>query len=679
MSDPPYASAVEQGTQVFADLATQLYANRIPVPEPPLFSGNPMEYASWKSAFETLIEQKHIPPAERIHYLKRYLGGKARECIEGYFLYTSESSFADAKALLDKRFGNPYVLSSAFLDKLEAYPKVPDRDKAVLRKFSDFLRQCLAASKVIPGMSLNNPRDNMRIQEKLPDWVLRKWGNVIERHTNSGSFPSFEVFVDFLEDVANNANNPCIFSKTDKSGKGSKSQGSRHVFTTSSTEDGNAKKNQSPRQRQGNTQKKQRAETQAKKSDVKECIFCKGSHPLDLCGKFLEKSMDERKEFARKNRLCFACLKPNHISKKCTARAVCRTCSKRHPTAFHYERKPDAAATSEYFACEDTTELKSVVVHSVHNHGVSGSSSSIILPVYVSIGESSTDERLVYAILDPQSDACFITEHTSSELNASGPEVTVRLSTISTKDEIIHPEKISDIYVRGFSSSQKTKIPPAFTRPELPVNRAHIPTPETARMWPYLECIANDMVPLLDIEVGLLIGKDCTQLLVPRKVIDPQKDGPYGQKSDLGWGIIGGPGVYEEDISSCFRVSVEAGSNDQTARAKIEPRIEVKELFTPIDVAQSEDSTNAMDSDFKYSYNDAQFLKRMKSGIKQMNNGHYSMPLPLKRPVPKLPNNHGQALLRLNLLKKRFNRKKSLSQSSRKKSRFISIQKLKKM
>ena len=54
-------------TKVMADLAEQLYVSRIPIPEPPVFSGDPLEYASWKSAFETLIEQKQIPEAEKIH------------------------------------------------------------------------------------------------------------------------------------------------------------------------------------------------------------------------------------------------------------------------------------------------------------------------------------------------------------------------------------------------------------------------------------------------------------------------------------------------------------------------------------------------------------------------------------------------------------------------------------
>ena len=186
-------------TRVLADLAAQLHVSRIPVPEPPVFSGDPLDYASWKSAFETLIEQKQIPTAERIHYLKRYLGGKARECIEGYFLYSSESSFAEAKELLDKRFGDPYVIQSAFRDKLEGYPKIPSRDSAALRKYSDFLRQCLAASKVIPCMdSLSDVRENKRMQEKLPEWVVRKWARIVAYHIKVGPFPSFEVFVKFL-------------------------------------------------------------------------------------------------------------------------------------------------------------------------------------------------------------------------------------------------------------------------------------------------------------------------------------------------------------------------------------------------------------------------------------------------------------------------------------------------
>ena len=301
--------------------------------------------------------------------------------------------------------------------------------------------------------------------------------------------------------------------------------------------------------------------------------------------------------------------------------------------------------------------MKSVIAHAANSHEVSsGDSTSLILPVYVSFGENSTDERLVYALLDVQSHVCFISQRTSSELNASGVKSTIRLSTLSTKDEIVSTEKISDIYVRGYNSTQRTRLPPIFTRPEIPVNRASIPTHQTAKMWPHLECIADEMAPLMDVEVGLLIGRQCRQLIVPRDIKPAQEDGPFGQKTSLGWSIIGAPCEQEEDHNTCFRVSVETDICGLMGKARIEPCMQVKELFTPADIIQMEDTHISTDSDFKYSYNDTLFLNMMKSGIKQMDNGHYSMPLPLKQPVPRLPNNQAQAISRLNLLKKKFNR-----------------------
>ena len=84
-----------------------------------------------------------------MHYLKKYISGKARECIEGYFLYTSDSTYEEAKAVLDKRFGEMFILQIAYREKLEKFPKIAPRDSAGLRRYADFLRQCLSASRVI--------------------------------------------------------------------------------------------------------------------------------------------------------------------------------------------------------------------------------------------------------------------------------------------------------------------------------------------------------------------------------------------------------------------------------------------------------------------------------------------------------------------------------------------------
>lgn len=46
-------------------LAGALSADRIPVPGPSIFSGDPLKYNNWKLSFETLIDQKNIQDKER--------------------------------------------------------------------------------------------------------------------------------------------------------------------------------------------------------------------------------------------------------------------------------------------------------------------------------------------------------------------------------------------------------------------------------------------------------------------------------------------------------------------------------------------------------------------------------------------------------------------------------------
>ena len=206
------------------------------------------------------------------------------------------------------------------------------------------------------------------------------------------------------------------------------------MLAISSTKESNAKKQteKSTGKKQSSNAKKQ-SESQTKKFVEQECLFCQEQHLLNVCDKFMKKSTEDRKEFAKLKGLCYACLQLHHISKKCRARAVCRTCSQRHPAALHFGKK-DHKIKTEVSTDDDTTALKSIIAHAANSHDVScGDSTSLILPVYVSFGGDSTDERLVYTLLDVQSHACFISQRTSSELNTSGVKSTIRLSTLSNK------------------------------------------------------------------------------------------------------------------------------------------------------------------------------------------------------------------------------------------------------
>ena len=87
-------------------LYKQLNSSRLLAPEPSVFTGDPLHYPSWKKAFDTLISTRAIPDEERLHYLKKYLGGDAKSCVEDYFLLVTPNAYEDACKLLDSRFGD---------------------------------------------------------------------------------------------------------------------------------------------------------------------------------------------------------------------------------------------------------------------------------------------------------------------------------------------------------------------------------------------------------------------------------------------------------------------------------------------------------------------------------------------------------------------------------------------
>ena len=165
----------------------------------------PLKYPGWKCSFETSIDQKNIPPIERIHYLKKYLGGYAKEAVEGYFLLTTVDSYDEARALLEERYGDLFLVANAFRDKLDAWPKIPIRDGQALRKFTDFLRQCQMAMQTIGGLGiLNDNREIRKLVMKVPDWAALQWARLVaDWKERNRTFPPFREFTRFQIKEAN--------------------------------------------------------------------------------------------------------------------------------------------------------------------------------------------------------------------------------------------------------------------------------------------------------------------------------------------------------------------------------------------------------------------------------------------------------------------------------------------
>ena len=646
-------------------LAEQMNLSRLPTPEPGIFSGNPLKFPCWIAAFETLIESRGIPSEEKIHFLKRYLNGEALNCIQDCFLFPTNNTYEEAKLLLKRRYGDNFTIASAFRDKLENWPKIGNRDALNLRRFADFLRQCKAAMTSNPSLLiLSDERENKKMLTKLPDWLTMRWARLVaDSREKHHTFPSFAEFVDFIVKEADIACDPitCLQNKPES-----------------------VKKETSPKAKSRMPSASSARAFQAYSRHKQTCIMCKKTHHLDFCKQFLDKPIAERKDFAKANKLCFACLNPGHVSKSCTYRRKCRTCSHFHPTAFHGDRPQQASnlgdttpsptpatpiptsstpatpiPTSSAPTTPSTGTPMPATTHATFRKEIC--KSTMIVPVWISHNSQPEHEILVYALLDNQSDTSFILDKTLAQLGIVGIPTNLSLSTMSVENQLIPCNRINNLIVRGYNGTESVTVRTLYSRNIMPADRSHIPTPATAKLFPHLNEISSSLMPLDTCDIGLLIGYDCPQALFPTRIIPPVGDGPFAQKTVLGWGIVG---ILDHDSVDSDTLGPSHEAFFTACTSAVTFRTKVKEILNPQDITKllERDFLESDLSTIPMSQQDFRFLEIMDNNVARKQNGHYQMPLPFDKDSVNLPNNYNAAEARLQQLKRRFHREKEFSE-----------------
>lgn len=592
--------------------------SRLPPPEPEVFSGDPLEYPGWISAFE-LISNKNIPPRERLHYMKKYWKGPARECIEGLFILRSDEVFSKAKALLEERYGSEYMIANSFRTKLESWPKIRQFDAVGIRKFSDFLRQCSVAMESVKGLHvLNDERQNQLLLKKLPEWLVTRWGRKAASYrSHNMCFPSFRVFSDFISAEADIMNDPITSVKSLRSKNLDLNQDgklSARVLQSSTKESSR----HDPNNKQNKGMKKDRP-----------CPLCQGEHDMNVCPEFLKKSLQERRDFIKGKGLCFACFIPNHMSRDCRHRIASEVCSQRHPTSLHeYKATPVINMTSRASGISSKPSC----------------SITAVIPVWLSHIDSPSNEVPVYALLDSQSATTFVSPSTMQKLDLKGADTYLKMSIMTSSDAVVQSKRYTGVVVRARDGDVFHKLPVVFGHREIPIRRDSIPTPDLARAWPHLQEIASKLMPLDSRDVGILIGYNCPWLLTPKEVYPaPEQipEAPFAIQTALGWSLVG------KTDSNLIEPKSTITHHSVTYCLKTK----TKEVISPLEVAQ------LMDNDFKkeevgnpLSVEDRQFMSTLSTNTERFGK-RYQMPLPFKSSSPTLPNNRSMCEKRCQQLK----------------------------
>ena len=645
-------------------IAAAVAATRLPVPEPTVFDGDAMAYSAWKSSFDALVGCRGISDTERIHFLRRYVGGPAREAINGYFISRSENAYRDALRVLDDRFGNPFVVADAFRTKLQAWPRVPHRDGPALRSLSDFLVQCEAMSRDTNELKFLNDRDEVsKLSLKLPEQILGRWEReAVTSRKKKGRYPTFQEFVSFVQSESDIINDPIIAASRMAQRKGNANPP--------------VKDNKHPRTHV------HMADSIPDDPPPAKCLFCKRpGHEISECRTFIKEEYDKRRDFVFKEGLCFGCLRAGHRMNKCEKRKKCSKCQHQHPTSLHGRppRQPENPSkdsnrqdepkplevTKKSDDVEDQTSQKELVNTVSHKVGTQLSNlTSMIVPVYLSSALEPEREVLVYALLDTMSDSTFVSKDVVQRLKTTSDRATLRVTTMTDNGVSVQCKRHSGLQVRGFRSKDTIPLPACYDREDIPTNRSHIPLPQTAAKWSHLRELESLIPPMQDCQVGLLIGYDCSQALAPINSVLGREGQPYAIETKLGWSIVGGETRRMESFDAfgiSHRVFTQTHSHEGE-QTRNTPALVYKTQVTETTTAEL---VQLMEKDFKdpdaaqqpVSQEDLRFLKIMNENAKQGEDGYYEMPLPFKHGEPRMANNRQAALHRALALRRQFEKR----------------------
>ncbi|XP_071491991.1 uncharacterized protein [Diadema antillarum] len=556
---------------VHQSMASQQLAasSQLPKIDVPPFSGDPLQYPLWKNAFISLVDSKPLDNASKLNFLCAFVCGKPKEIVEHHLLIGDEDGYKKAREQLEERYGHASTISVAFTKKLNSWGRIGHRDASGLRDYSDFLVRVRAAKHSCHSLGILD--------------YPQEHAKLVER-LPPHSFSS---------------------NRTDKPNKA-------RTFAINGTFDEKKKMNPSP-------------PTASKHGPYSSCPFCAQDHHIDECEEFAKMSLAKRKTFFFQKMLCMGCgTTDEHLYRNCKERKACKTCGKAHLTCLHMQGTNPLARQDDGSAnCTSVCSLPDQ--HEKDN--------CMIVPVWLRHKDNPTKERLVYAILDDQSNVSFVSKSATKELNV---KENFRTRGLGLQE--------------GECGSTTSSL---RTREILPISRPQIPKPEVAKRWPHLRPIADKMMPYsTTVEVSLLIGNDCTRAIRPREIITGGEDDPYAQRSLLGWGIIGRVCKTQGESlrsAACNKISVETYSNFAFPT-------KTKEVLCPQKIIQT------LEADFKdmsggqepLSVEDRRFLQRMEEGIKKRDDGHYEMPLPFKSEDVRLPHNRQMAVKRWNQLNARF-------------------------
>ncbi|XP_043461792.1 uncharacterized protein LOC122506254 [Leptopilina heterotoma] len=360
----------------------------------PKFSGNQLEWETFRDLFKAMVDQTNITDVQKFYYLKSSLTGKAAERIKN--LPVNNANYNEAWSMLVRRFDNNRILLAAHMRKLLSCPVASSRSVDEILRLLDATNESIRAFTNIG-----------RPVELWDDWFVHILVNKLDPSTReewessqkeSEEFPLYEELSTFLEHTvrALEASNPIDTPSTTNNNIKSKSKSRSPVKGKPSQVSVNVSQSEP-------------------QSISKCCTLCQGQHFISYCSQFKKLKVAERSSKIQSLGLCYNCLRGNHKLNDCPSTKRCFVCSGKHHTFLHDVLQHNSSPSVQSSNPTSSTTTDQIGCHTSYltNHLSNPSAQQprgIFATAYIKLTSPNEKSIIVKGFLDSGSERSLITE-----------------------------------------------------------------------------------------------------------------------------------------------------------------------------------------------------------------------------------------------------------------------------
>ena len=118
--------------------------SELPKLEPSVFDGSDVTtFRTFMCNYNRIVHSKCDSNDDRFYYLKQYTSGTALKLVQCFDGFDPDAAYDRAVSILEEKYENEYKNASAYLSKLQQWPRIKGEDGPALQDLSIFLLPCL--------------------------------------------------------------------------------------------------------------------------------------------------------------------------------------------------------------------------------------------------------------------------------------------------------------------------------------------------------------------------------------------------------------------------------------------------------------------------------------------------------------------------------------------------------